>query len=107
MSKLLEQPVLPQSPESEYQRRLSVRLYELLRLIAIKVNGLASGKVAALDGGGTAAPTSGEWARGDTWRNTEPAELGIVGSKYIVKGWICTASGTPGTWVAERVLTGN
>lgn len=105
--KLNEQPLLPQAPGTDFEKRISVRLFELLRAIAIKVNGMASGQVSALDGGGTAAPTSGTWTQGDRWRNSTPAELGTAGSKYVLTGWICTASGTPGTWVEQRTLTGN
>lgn len=46
---------------------------------------------------GTAAPTTGTWSVGDRCANTVPA----VGSP---KGWICTAAGTPGTWVSEGNL---
>jgi hypothetical protein len=41
----------------------------------------------------TAAPTEGEWKRGDRVWNSLPA----VGSPEY---WVCTVSGTPGTWVA-------
>jgi hypothetical protein len=41
---------------------------------------------------GTAAPTSGTYAVGDTVYNTAPA----AGSPV---GWTCTVAGTPGTWV--------
>jgi Pectate lyase superfamily protein len=37
------------------------------------------------------APTSGAWSKGDLIYNTNPTPGGYV-------GWICTASGTPGTW---------
>lgn len=55
----------------------------------------------------TAAPATGSWARGDFIPNSAPAELGAALSKYVIRGWICTASGTPGTWVQCRYLTGN
>lgn len=55
----------------------------------------------------TAAPISGNWVVGDFVRNSSPAEAGGAGSKYIISGWICTVSGTPGTWLQARVLTGN
>ena len=42
---------------------------------------------------GSAAPTQGEWRRGDRVHNRAPA----VGSPT---GWICTVAGTPGTWVS-------
>lgn len=38
-----------------------------------------------------AAPTSGNWAQGDIVWNKTAASGGYA-------GWICTASGTPGTW---------
>lgn len=40
---------------------------------------------------GTAAPSSGTYARGDRVWNTTPAATGWV-------GWVCVSSGTPGTW---------
>jgi hypothetical protein len=42
-------------------------------------------------------PVSGTWTLGDRILNAQPA----VGQ---AKGWICTASGTPGTWVSEGNL---
>jgi hypothetical protein len=42
-------------------------------------------------------PTAGAWAQGDYCRNSAPA----IGRP---KGWICTAGGTPGTWVSEGNL---
>lgn len=38
-----------------------------------------------------AAPTTGTWNRGDIIHNTAPSPMGFA-------GWICTTSGTPGTW---------
>lgn len=55
----------------------------------------------------TAAPTTGTWAKGDFVANSNPSELGSVGSKYFIDGWKCLAGGTPGTWVQARYLTGN
>lgn len=45
----------------------------------------------------SAAPTTLTWSIGDRVLNNSPA----VGSS---KGWVCTASGTPGTWVSEGNL---
>ncbi|MFD0716243.1 glycosyl hydrolase family 28-related protein [Paenibacillus sp. GCM10027626] len=58
-------------------------------------------------GNGVGAPASGSWAQGDRILNTAPSEQGTAGSKYIIDGWVCVASGTPGTWVEQRTLTGN
>lgn len=46
---------------------------------------------------GTAAPTTLTWERGDRVIQSQP----LVGSP---KGWMCTVSGTPGTWVSEGDL---
>ena len=40
---------------------------------------------------GTAVPSVGTWAVGDTVRNSAPSAAGVY-------EWICTAAGTPGTW---------
>jgi len=45
----------------------------------------------------SAIPTTGQHAAGDKIFNNAPA----VGQP---KGWVCTASGTPGTWVSEGNL---
>lgn len=84
---------LPTDPEM-----LSVMLTQYLRDIATQVNGLTEGFVSACHGARTAAPTTGTFAQGDFIRNKTPS-----GATPVV-GWICTASGTPGTWVA---LTAN
>lgn len=46
---------------------------------------------------GSAAPTSGEWARGDIVFNNAPSAGGKI-------GWVCTTAGTPGTWKAWGVI---
>ena len=44
-----------------------------------------------------AIPTAGSWKKGDVIKNNAPA----VGQP---KGWVCTVTGTPGTWVSEGNL---
>lgn len=46
---------------------------------------------------GTAAPSTGTWARGDKCWNTAPTAAGAP-------GWVCTAAGAPGTWKAMANL---
>lgn len=77
------------------------------REIALQVNALSEGSMAAFYTAATAAPTTGTWAKGDKVRNSNPSELGSAASKYVIDGWICTASGAPGTWLEQRTLTGN
>lgn len=73
---------------------------------AIQINNLTEGRIAAVTNATTAAPTSGPNQQGDFVRNSAPVELGSASSKYVILGWVCVASGTPGTWVQCRVLTG-
>lgn len=75
--------------------------------IAAQVNGLSEGRLSASYGALTAAPTQGTWMVGDVVRNSAPSELGTATAKYVITGWICSVSGTPGTWLQMRTLTGN
>lgn len=77
------------------------------RQVAQQVNSLSEGLIAASYTALTAAPTSGTWTQGDFITNKTPTELGAAASKYVVLGFVCVASGTPGTFVQARVLTGN
>ena len=78
-----------------------------LREHATQVNNLTEGRIACVTNATTAAPTYGPHQQGDYVRNSAPAELGSASSKYVILGWVCVASGTPGTWVQCRSLTGN
>lgn len=82
------------------------QLSSLWAALASQVNGTAQGRIAAAQSF-TAAPTAGAWHQGDFVRNSAPVEAGSGGSKYVVLGWVCVASGEPGTWRACRALTGN
>ena len=76
--------------------QLKRTLADILRGHAQLINGLSDGSIdASLNM--TAAPTAGSWKQGDFIKNTEPT--GVTPTI----GWICTASGTPGTWVAVTV----
>jgi hypothetical protein len=81
-------------------------LFDLMRDIELKVNGLAEGRLAARHNAYTAPPTTGTHAVGDFVRNSAPAVAGAPGSQYVILGWLCTVSGEPGTWVQCRTLTG-
>lgn len=78
-----------------------------MREHATQINLVSEGRISGFYTALTAAPTSGDWMQGDSVRNTAPVELGAASSKYIIWGWTCIASGTPGTWVQNRFLTGN
>jgi hypothetical protein len=89
-------------PRQYDQRAVS----ELFRDVEQQGNQLAEGRVNARHAAATAAPTAGDWARGDQVDNSEPSVAGSAGSQYVIVGWICTVSGSPGTWVERRTLTG-
>lgn len=102
-----DEPRLP-SPKSFTEMPFLVRqLTEKHREIATQVNQLSEGAMVASYAARTAAPTTGTWQQGDFVRNSAPTELGTTPNKYVLFGWICTVSGTPGTWVQQRYLTGN
>lgn len=55
----------------------------------------------------SSVPASGTYNTGDIVINSNPAQAGSAGSMYVIWGWVCLTTGTPGTWVPMRVLTGN
>ena len=46
----------------------------------------------------SAAPTAGNHVQGEIVLNTAPASAGFI-------GWVCTASGSPGTWKTWGVIS--
>ncbi len=81
-------------------------VFLVLKRICQQLNGLSEGRVANKHNALTAAPTTGTYKQGDFIANSTPATAGAPGSEYIITGWICTVSGTPGTFKDARVLTG-
>lgn len=102
--KLNELPLIPQDTKSP---NFSSSLSKVFRDIAQKVNAIAAGSYSGFDGQATAAPTTGTWRQGDYVKNSNPVEAGAASSRYVIHGWVCTVSGTPGTWLQDRGLTGN
>ena len=86
---------------------VSADLLRLIGKIAQQVNAITEGQAAAVHNAATAAPTVGTFAQGDFVKKSDPVEAGSAGSKYVVIGYLCVASGTPGTFVECRCLTGN
>lgn len=105
--KLAFDPNLPVLGALGYEENLNRRLNDLHRNIGQQVNALTEGRISAIYNASTAAPTAGSYVQGDFIRNSAPAEAGTAGSKYVKFGWVCVSSGTPGTWVECRFLTGN
>lgn len=81
----------------------------IVRDLCVQVNLVSEGRIVGYYNADSAAPSSSMVAGqiGDQVRNLSPSETGTGGSKYVVTGWICTAAGTPGTWLPMRALTGN
>lgn len=102
MSQLSNDARLPQSDD---QRQLKIRIYEITRATADQVNALSEGRLRAINNAATAAPTTGTYAVGDFVANSAPVELGAVSSKYVIEGWVCITA--PLTFVQKRFLTGN
>jgi len=82
---------------------------ELMRHVEDAINRLSEGRIYQAYNAAPSAPTGTtvSYQVGDFVRNSNPIELGSVGSRYIVFGFICIAAGTPGTWRELRCPTGN
>jgi hypothetical protein len=97
---------LPVQADAEVER-LRRQLADQLGQHASQVNLLTEGRISAVHSAMGAPPSTGIWAQGDFIRNAMPSETGSTGNKYVIAGWLCVTSGTPGAWVACRFLTGN
>lgn len=82
-------------------------LVSMLRQIIQQVNLVTEGRVFALHTAVSAAPTAGNFTVGDFVPNTgRGVELGAIGSKYTLQGWVCSAE-SPLTFLEVRCPTGN
>lgn len=81
----------PQLPTNSGNVDLARSLTLTLRSIIDQLNSLSDGNVIACTTADRGPPSSGQHAQGDFIRNTQPAPGGAF-------GWVCIASGTPGTW---------
>jgi len=87
--------------------QLDPEMQRIYREYATQVNLISEGKLTGNYNAMPSAPVSGSYAQGDFIRNSTPTELGSAGSKYVVFGFLCVASGSPGTFLSCRFLTGN
>lgn len=101
-------PILPQTnaPPESPEGRLLFRLERELQSLKSANKGVYENRLAAHNSA-IAAPTGNTWAKGDIVLNSNPAEAGAGGSKYVTWAFICVSGGTPGTWLEMRTLTGN
>lgn len=72
-------------------------LYRIVSELETQVNALAEGRASAYHGALTAAPTTGDWVVGDWVKNSAPTSGGYF-------GFVCTVSGSPGTWKGFGVI---
>lgn len=105
--KVITDPRLPSEKLPAEQQPLILKLTNILRDVTNQLNNLTEGRVSAVYNAQPSIPTAGTNYQGDFVRNSTPSELGTAGSKYTIQGWTCTVSGTPGTWLPVRTLTGN
>jgi hypothetical protein len=96
---------LPVFPAGENVRLVVEQLYKFAREVATHINNTSEGRSSGRSSRAT-VPVGGTAFKGDIVYNETPTELGSVGAKYILLGWICVVSGTPPTWKEMRVLTG-
>jgi hypothetical protein len=75
-------------------------MIDLLRQIELQGNDLADMRISARDGAVSSVPTAGNYVKGDIVWDSAPA----LTSGTVRIGWICTASGTPGTFKEMRVV---
>lgn len=95
----------PRLPENYHQFQLKVT--DLVTRLNARVNGLSEGLIADTYSASNGPPVSGSWQKGDFIANKAPQELGATSSKYVISGWLCIEGGEPGTWVEQRISTGN
>jgi hypothetical protein len=104
--RLQESPLLPFDTAPALKQALS----KVLREIAVEVNQLAGGYIAAVHNASAAMPTTGAWTSGDFVRKDSYVEVdgGIAG--YVVLGWLRLTDGSSnvaGTdWFEAQVPTG-
>lgn len=94
---------------AEYDRSAFVSIIEA---ICTQVNNVSEGKLQGRYYNSTVAPsaTAMPGAKGDIVWNSNPTVIGSVSpglaASYLLIGWQCHVSGTPGTWKEMRVLIG-
>lgn len=81
-------------------------LHQVLPTMARQINLISEGRIGGRHNAVTSPPATGPYQLGDYIPNSAPEVLGTAGQQYVVKGWICVASGDPATWVEDRGLTG-
>lgn len=100
MSKLVVDIEIPEKYEQS-------RVREVIRKVQDTVNDLAEGRARVRYQSASTTPGFGTYSLGDWVFNSSPSELGTVGGKYVLLGWVNVSAGAPGTFKEMRALTGN
>jgi hypothetical protein len=83
---------------------------DIIRAICNTVNPLAESRLSARYNAQASVPTTSSYAKGDFVPDSNctvsASVVAGLGSSYMRLGWVCVASGTPGTFQEVRVLTG-
>lgn len=79
-------------------RQIAVRVTDLFRDTNKQVNQLSEGVATAVTNAQTAVPSTGTYAQGDFVKNSAPTATDPL------IGWLCVASGTPGTWTPSYTV---
>ena len=81
-------------------------LKDWLDRLAQQLNQSTEGYIVSVTNAQSSVPTSGSFQPGDFVKNSNRAETGAPGSKYILDGWECATS-DPLTFLERHFLTGN
>ncbi len=101
---------LDQKVPAEYNKAV---IADIVRSICNTTNQLSEERISAKYQAQASVPsgTAVSYAVGDFVRDSNATVRGSVApgvaASYVRLGWICTASGTPGTFQEVRVLTGS
>ena len=95
---------LEQFLSNDYDRSLMV---EMVRQVEDAINRLSEGRIYQNYNAATSEPsgTAQSYQVGDVVRNLSPTPTGSP--EYVLWGWLCVASGSPGTFRELRIPTGN
>jgi hypothetical protein len=81
-------------------------LFNAFNRIQTQLNNISEGRIVATYNAQSTVPTTGIFNVGDFVPNAAISELGAPGSKYVLRGWVCSDS-DPLTFLQCRFLTGN
>lgn len=88
---------------ANYTKRIHSFLVKMWGSLSKNINLLSEGRISAHYNSLTSTPTVTDYANGDKIYNSNIIELGSVGNKYVLIGWIFNGT----AWLEMRTPTGN